>query len=309
MGSIYKIINDINNKIYIGQTKNNLLTRLKQHKRAAQNDFNKHKPLSPLHKAMITYGVEHFFIEEIESCSNDKLDEREIYWIKQYNSFYEGYNATIGGQFQKKQGQSILQYSADGKYITTFKDIGEASEITGIGIGTIGNALRPNGGISAGGYQWRYYTENFQMEIEPQICISRTRRAVNQYSLNGELIATFCSAEEASRQTNISASGIGRACRKGGITTSGNYQWRYVEDKDDNPQNLTTFEYIPKTTLPVYQYDKNDKLIRRWDSIKQASKALKIRSSLIVNVCNKVQKTTGGFKWKYAFEVEGEPFN
>lgn len=32
------------------------------------------------------------------------------------------------------------------------------------------------------------------------------------------------------------------------------------------------------------------KLIRRWDSIKQASKALKIRSSLIVNVCNKVQK-------------------
>ena len=33
MGFIYKIINDINNKIYIGQTANSLEERFKQHKK------------------------------------------------------------------------------------------------------------------------------------------------------------------------------------------------------------------------------------------------------------------------------------
>ena len=309
MGFIYKIINDIDDKVYIGQTKNSLSMRIQQHKRTALNNFNKGKPLSPLYKAMITYGTNHFFIKKIEECADEELDEKEIYWIAQYNSFYNGYNATIGGQFQKKPGQRIIQYGPDGKYIRTFKDIREASKITGIKVGTIGSVLHPSGKNSAGGYQWRYYTEDFPLEISPQICISSITRAVNQYTLKGEFIATFPSAEEAKRQTNVSASGIGRACKNGGIATSGGYQWRYVEDTEDVPQDLTTFEYTPKTTLPVYQYDKDDKLIRRWDSIKQASKALKIRSSLIVNVCNKVQKTTGGFKWKYAFEVEEEPFN
>lgn len=309
MGFIYKIINDIDNKVYIGQTKNDLLTRMQQHKSTALNNFNKGKPLSPLYKAMITYGIHHFSIEKIEECSDEELDEKEIYWIAQYNSFYNGYNATIGGQFQKKQGQRVIQYGPDGKYIRTFKDIREASKITGIKIGTIGSVLHPSGKNSAGGYQWRYYTENFPLQIPPRVCISNITRAVNQYTLKGELIATFPSAEEAKRQTNINASGIGRACKAGGVATSGGYQWRYVEDTEDIPQDLTTFEHISKTTLPVYQYDKNDNLIKRWDSIKEASEILKIRSSLIVNVCNKIQKTTGGFKWKYAFEVERVCFN
>ena len=41
--------------------------------------------------------MNNFSIEIIEEIDNDKLNEREIYWIEKYNSFKCGYNMTIGG--------------------------------------------------------------------------------------------------------------------------------------------------------------------------------------------------------------------
>lgn len=33
----------------------------------------------------------------MEECDNEQLNEREIYWISYYDTFYNGYNATLGG--------------------------------------------------------------------------------------------------------------------------------------------------------------------------------------------------------------------
>ena len=41
-----------------------------------------------------------FIFEIIEICDSSLLDEREKYWISFYNSFYDGYNRTKGGQNQ-----------------------------------------------------------------------------------------------------------------------------------------------------------------------------------------------------------------
>jgi hypothetical protein len=49
---------------------------------------------------MRKYGIENFFVEKIEECEEDRLDEREIYWIQKYNSFNDGYNSTLGGRFE-----------------------------------------------------------------------------------------------------------------------------------------------------------------------------------------------------------------
>lgn len=47
---------------------------------------------------MKKYGIEHFHIEVLEKTS--KLDEREKYWIKKFNSNNKniGYNILAGGQ-------------------------------------------------------------------------------------------------------------------------------------------------------------------------------------------------------------------
>lgn len=92
MTYIYKITNDINNKIYIGQTEAPLKKRLQQHYKDSLKERNKKRPL---YIAIQKYGIEHFRIELIEETS--KPDEREKYWINYYNSFLQGYNATLGG--------------------------------------------------------------------------------------------------------------------------------------------------------------------------------------------------------------------
>ena len=47
---------------------------------------------------ILRHGYDLFTSEIVEECSADLLDEREQYWIKYYNSYYEGYNCTLGGK-------------------------------------------------------------------------------------------------------------------------------------------------------------------------------------------------------------------
>ena len=47
---------------------------------------------------MNKYGIQHFQIEEIEQCDDSVVNKREAYWIKYYNSYHNGYNATLGGE-------------------------------------------------------------------------------------------------------------------------------------------------------------------------------------------------------------------
>lgn len=52
---------------------------------------------------MKKYGIEHFHIELIEETFSP--EEREIYWINYYDSYSNGYNATLGGD-----GKHYLDY-------------------------------------------------------------------------------------------------------------------------------------------------------------------------------------------------------
>lgn len=100
---VYKITNQINNKIYIGQTTETLKKRFARHCGYQLNDN------TYLHRAMKKYGTENFKIEEIERVDNqEELNEREIYWIKYYHSDIEGYNlkSTIG----KCGGDTLSQH-------------------------------------------------------------------------------------------------------------------------------------------------------------------------------------------------------
>lgn len=49
-------------------------------------------------KAIKKYGVENFSFFLLEETDNTKLDEREIFWIEEKDSYYHGYNSTKGGK-------------------------------------------------------------------------------------------------------------------------------------------------------------------------------------------------------------------
>lgn len=86
---IYKIINLLNEKIYVGQTKQEIEKRFLQH------FYEK----TPLGQAMRECGIENFTIEIIERCgTREQLKEREIFWINALNSKQpNGYNVRNGG--------------------------------------------------------------------------------------------------------------------------------------------------------------------------------------------------------------------
>ena len=94
MSFIYKISNTINSKLYIGKTSNSIGKRWKEHLRDSKKESF---VIRPLYRAMKKYGTDVFKIELVEEVSESSVNVREIYWINYYNSFKEGYNATLGG--------------------------------------------------------------------------------------------------------------------------------------------------------------------------------------------------------------------
>jgi hypothetical protein len=100
-GFIYLITNNVNGKQYIGQTIKSIEQRFNEHKTRCNNEW--HKSNMPISRAMVKYGVENFSIKELEVCSIEEIDEREIYYIEKYNTFHQGYNATLGGSSSLKR--------------------------------------------------------------------------------------------------------------------------------------------------------------------------------------------------------------
>lgn len=88
---IYKIVNKVNGKVYVGQSVNmrnryarhlNSLRKNKHYNQYLQRSFNKYKE-------------ESFYAEVLEFCKPEELNHKERYWIKRLKSEYKdyGYNA------------------------------------------------------------------------------------------------------------------------------------------------------------------------------------------------------------------------
>lgn len=97
MIGIYIIKNEINNKVYIGQSIN-IEKRIKEHFWKAQNkkdvSYN-----TAIHQAIRKYGKENFSWKILQECTEEELDSLEKKFIKEYNSLTpNGYNILEGGQ-------------------------------------------------------------------------------------------------------------------------------------------------------------------------------------------------------------------
>ena len=87
---IYKIVNKINNKIYIGQSVW-IERRFSSHKHDIKKDFNHH-----LYNAFRKYELSSFEFIVLEKIENvNELDLRELYWINHYKSNDPNYGYNI----------------------------------------------------------------------------------------------------------------------------------------------------------------------------------------------------------------------
>lgn len=91
ISGIYKYTNKDNGKVYIGQSVNVL-------KRKWEHEHSPSKA-SKFDKILNSIGSDKFNFCILEECTIPMLDEREKYWIKEYNSTNDkyGYNILEGG--------------------------------------------------------------------------------------------------------------------------------------------------------------------------------------------------------------------
>lgn len=211
MAYIYQIVNDINNKIYIGKTEFSIEKRFKEH---CQDAFRRRNEKRPLYSAMRKYGIEHFHIELIEETDNP--EEREIYWIEQKHSFKEGYNATLGGD-----GKRYLDYDL---IIATYKELKsetKTAEVLKINIKTVKAILEK--------YKIEIY--NSKEVIKQQFGIA-VKQLNNE---NNELIQIFPTAREAAKFICPNTTSLGGVAShildvcKGKRKTAYGYKWEYAE--------------------------------------------------------------------------------
>ena len=213
MAYIYKITNDINNKVYIGKTHFSIEKRMREHKHDA------HKPgyeNRPLYKAMRAYGTQHFHIELLEETNQPEA--REIFWIDCYDSYHNGYNATYGGD-----GAPRLDYN---QIINTYLDghsVKETAEICNVDVSYTSIILKQHG---------------INVKSSDEILKAKCSKRVQMMTLDTHIVLqTFDSTHDAARYlinqhmskatVDSTASAISQVCQ-GKQRSSRGFYWQYI---------------------------------------------------------------------------------
>ena len=95
---IYMVVNMINHKKYIGQSKN-IKKRFQSHHLVDYKNENNCNYNTKFYQAIRKYGIDNFEVIVLQLCKEEELDDLEIKFIKEFDTFKNGYNSTEGGQF------------------------------------------------------------------------------------------------------------------------------------------------------------------------------------------------------------------
>ena len=262
MTGIYKIENLINRKVYIGKSKDVDL-RIKQH--LEKLILNKHKN-KHLQNAWNKYSEENFKFEIIEECDENKLNEREIYWIAIFKN--NSYNLTSGGD----GGDTFSKRDFISKEITRSKLSNTQKNRLKKGIS---NETRLKMASSKFGNTWNIGRKHTQESIN----IMRLRKL-------GKKRKPFKrSSPSIETRQKISLGNKGKH--------SINYQSAEIRKQSSERMKKNN----PARKSPVLQFDLDNNLLNEFNSIKEA----KLYTGIVAisDCCRGLQKTAGGYIWKY----------
>lgn len=276
---IYKITNKSTKEVYIGQAldiRRRWNAHLSVANRIRENRCLEREKKSPIDVSLSLHGYNDFNWEIIEECTPEILNQREIYWIKFYNSYFHGYNATLGGQaFQR----GIPDYVSYIKILLrdTKLSMQEIADMSGVSYQIVSNINR---GLCYIESQW----------ITP---IRNVKKGVIQYDLYGQELNHFDSVTDAAIFVGTSTTHISQSCNKKG--TAKGYIWRYNTD----PLKSQEISTINGSKI-VLQLDMNGNEINRYACLQDAADAIGCKTKdNIGRVCRNERKSCKGFKWKY----------
>ena len=296
---IYKHTNIENGKVYIGQTKQILKDRWWNGKGYSNNPY--------FQNAISKYswsGFKHEIIED-NIQTQEKANEREMYWIDFYKSFIgfdncNGYNLTKGGDNRDHLGIEVAQIDTSSlDIINVYLTIRSAESKTGIDHSMIGRCCDKNKkGITAGGYYWCFLSDFNKGNWHPKKKKGyHDKKELSVYQLDDDfsIVNKFHSQNEAARFTGIPSSNICNVCNKTrGYSKAGGYYWCYVKDYDKFEPLLSKDE---RSVVRIAVYNMKD--VKFYNTISAAGKENNINSGLISKACKGKNITAGGYYWSY----------
>jgi group I intron endonuclease len=219
-------------------------------------------------QALKKYGKDEFKKYILEYCSIEDLNEREIYWIKFYNTFLgEGYNRDNGGRSNSGFWANLDEVSK--------KEIHQKR---------LNN--RPED------FKERCLIA-FQSRDNKSIGDKLKGRKYSHQTI--EKMSKSALGREVSKETRdkISKGKLGKT-----LTPE---QCKNISDATKGkPKSFRTEEHKQKLRKPVKQLDLQGNFITLWEGVSFAGKALNIDYSGITHCCNGKAKTSGGYKWEWA---------
>lgn len=208
-GSIYLIINLVNNKKYVGQTTKKVESRFKQH-------CTKSSSCIKLRNAIQKYGKENFKIITLKvfACSDfetlhKQLDYWETWYIEYYHSVEQGYNCSGGGQFSiavSQETREKLRKAMTGK---------THSEEWNKKIAVSHKGIKPSD-----------ETRKKLSKIHKGKILFSIRKPVDQFDLDGNFIKHWDCISDARKFFGVDNSHISAVC-KGKRESAYGYKWKY----------------------------------------------------------------------------------
>lgn len=212
MVGIYGIHNKANDKWYIGQSNNIRKRNLYELRNLRNGVFHYNNSNNHIVQAWQKYGENAFEWVVLEECEIDKLDEREIFWIKEKDSYRNGYNQTLGGG-----GSRGVIVSEETKRKMSLSSKGEKHPFWGKH-----RTEETKKKLSL----WRTGRKGMPMTEKVKKILIESRRIKIICNENGKI---YSSMSEASRELNLDVSAIAKNC-KGKRSTVKGYTFKLVKE-------------------------------------------------------------------------------
>lgn len=299
---VYKHVNRVNKKVYIGITSDSFFKRWMHGKGYIENDY--------FYNSILKYGwpsFSHFIlrngkwikVEEMENRMKEyqysfkeacDLEKKYIHYYKNKLGVDKVYNMTCGGEgLIYIRTKKVLQYDLNCNLIAKYESLKEASLKTGIKDGVICACC--NGTIkTAGRFLWKY--EDSDKKIVAPLKVANRNVKVLQYDLKGNYLNTYNSIADASRKTKTIENGIYRCCHDK-QKKSGNYQWKFITSN----KKIKEVSIYATKVREVLQYDLKGNFIAKYNTLTEAIK--KLSNYSIGYSCRNKCITACGYIWIY----------
>lgn len=300
MGYIYRITNKLNGKVYVGQTKQEVRERWYQHK-------SPNSRCPKLRNAIQKYGVENFSLDIICICFDDDLCRFEIEYIKKYDSYENGYNATLGGE-------SATAWSEEMRKAMSEK--------------MTGRKLSPEHAAKNRGVTAPMYGRKHSAETRALMSINThpvNKQEVDQFTLDGKFVKRFDSLTAAAAAIDVKKTTIMCACNRENGTSQG-FRWKWVtpheppakKPDDKRGANFKGKHHSEETKrqlrlksnwngYKVDQFTFDGKFVKRFDCLREAGDSIDTSVKGVRDVCNGICKYAKQYVWRWVVDPNTPP--